>query len=92
MRELSEQELVRRQKALDIRALGIDPFGSRFDVTTNSLEIKEKYSDMSKEDLAEKEISVVVAGRIMTKRRKGKAGFFHIHLPLLPDGVPDGTQ
>ncbi len=78
MRELSEQELVRRQKALDIRALGIDPFGSRFDVTTNSLEIKEKYSDMSKEDLAEKEISVVVAGRIMTKRRKGKAGFFHI--------------
>lgn len=24
------------------------------------------------------EIPVVVAGRIMTKRRKGKAGFFHI--------------
>lgn len=48
MRELSEQELVRRQKALDIRALGIDPFGSRFDVTTNSLGIKEKYSNMSK--------------------------------------------
>lgn len=78
MRELSEQELVRRQKALDIRSLGIDPYGSRFDVTTNSLEINEKYCDMTKEELTDKEIFVVVAGRIMTKRRKGKAGFFHI--------------
>ena len=33
---------------------------------------------LSKEELEEKEIQVTVAGRIMTKRGKGKAGFAHI--------------
>ena len=31
MRELTDQELVRREKALNIRNLGMDPFGQRFD-------------------------------------------------------------
>ena len=78
MREFSEQELVRRAKAEEIRAKGIDPFGSRFDVTTNSKLINEEYGFCEKEELDEKAIPAVVAGRIMTKRRKGKAGFFHI--------------
>ena len=34
--------------------------------------------DAYKEELEEKQISVSVAGRIMTKRGKGKAGFMHI--------------
>ena len=76
--EHTEQELVRRQKALDIRALGIDPFGSRFDVTSNSKEIKEACSDKTNEELEEMNMQVRVAGRIMTKRGKGKAGFMHI--------------
>lgn len=78
MREFSEQELVRRSKAEEIRAKGIDPFGSRFDVTANSKLIHDEYDSYSKEDLEEKRIPAVVAGRIMTKRRKGRAGFFHI--------------
>ena len=78
MREFSEQELVRRNKAIEIREKGIDPFGSRFDVTTNSKMINEEYGVCAKEELDEKLIPAVVAGRIMTKRRKGKAGFFHI--------------
>ena len=78
MREFSEQELVRRAKALEIREMGIDPFGSKFDVTTNSKILNEKYGSYSKEELEEKKIPAVVAGRIMTKRRKGRAGFFHI--------------
>ncbi len=78
MREFSEQELVRRAKAEEIRAKGMDPFGSRFDVTTNSKQINEKFGTCSKEELDGKVISAVVAGRIMTKRRKGRAGFFHI--------------
>ena len=78
MREFSEQELVRRAKAEEIRAKGIDPFGSRFDVTTNSKLINEEYGSCEKEELDGKVIPAVVAGRIMTKRRKGKAGFFHI--------------
>ncbi|MDD5888248.1 MAG: lysine--tRNA ligase [bacterium] len=78
MREFSEQELVRREKALEIREKGIDPFGSRFDVSTNSKLLNDEYGLYSKEELEEKKIFSVVAGRIMTKRRKGKAGFFHI--------------
>ena len=78
MREFSEQELVRRAKAEEIREKGIDPFGSRFDVTTNSKLINEEFGQFSKEDLDGKVLPAVVAGRIMTKRRKGKAGFFHI--------------
>ena len=78
MREFTEQELVRREKLNELKTKGIDPFGSRFDATTNSKEIKEKYADMSKEELHEVDIPVTVAGRIMTKRGKGKAGFMHI--------------
>ncbi|MCL6617580.1 MAG: lysine--tRNA ligase, partial [Anoxybacillus ayderensis] len=36
------------------------------------------YGHLSKEELEEKQIHVSVAGRIMTKRGKGKAGFAHI--------------
>ena len=78
MREYTEQELVRRQKARKLREKNIDPFGHRFDVTSNSKEIKDLYSEYTNEELEEKNIEVVVAGRIMTKRGKGKAGFMHI--------------
>ena len=78
MREYTEQELVRRQKARKLIEKNIDPFGHRFDVTSNSKEIKDLYSEYTNEELEEKNIEVVVAGRIMTKRGKGKAGFMHI--------------
>ncbi len=78
MREFSEQELVRRQKAIDLENMGINPYGDRFDIDTNSKEIKEKYSEYTKEQLEETEIKVIVAGRIMTSRGKGKASFMHI--------------
>lgn len=76
--ELTEQELVRREKAEELREKGIDPYGHRFDVTTNSKEINEKYASYDKEQLHEMEIPVIIAGRIMTKRSKGKVGFMHI--------------
>ena len=78
MREYTEQELVRREKARKLTEKNIDPFGHRFDVTSNSKEIKDLYSEYTNEELEEKNIEVVVAGRIMTKRGKGKAGFMHI--------------
>ncbi len=78
MRELTEQEIVRREKVEHLRSLGVDPFGHRFEVTSNSKEIKEKYDHMTKEELHEVEIPVSVAGRIMTKRGKGKVGFMHL--------------
>ena len=78
MREFTEQEQVRRDKVKDLIAKGVKPFGSRFDVTSNSKIIKEEHANQSKEELEELKDHVIIAGRIMTKRRKGKAGFFHI--------------
>ena len=76
--EHTEQELVRREKLDYLVSKGINPFGSRFDVTSNSKEIKEACSDKTNEELEEMNMQVRVAGRIMTKRGKGKAGFINI--------------
>lgn len=78
MEKLTEQEKVRRQKMQDLKDMGIDPFGARYERTTTSGKIVEAYEDCTKEELQEKEVHVKVAGRIMTKRRQGKAGFMHI--------------
>lgn len=78
MREFSEQELVRREKAKELENMGIDPFGSKFDVESDSKQLNEKYANYSKEELHEMNEKTVVAGRIMTKRGKGKVGFMHI--------------
>ena len=44
MRNLTDQEIVRREKATKIKELGIDPFGSRYDRTAYSEDLKEKYN------------------------------------------------
>ena len=77
-RTFSEQELVRREKAKELEQQGINPFGQRYDITHFSGDIKNEYEQFDKELLHEKAIKVKVAGRIITKRRQGKAGFMHI--------------
>lgn len=76
----TEQEIVRREKAENLRELGIDPFGSRFDRTHNTKTFKDEFSPFTKEELHEMENpkEVKIAGRVMTRRVKGKAGFVHI--------------
>ncbi|MGD6969401.1 lysine--tRNA ligase [Rossellomorea vietnamensis] len=76
--EINDQLRVRREKMDNLRQKGMDPFGKRFDRSHNSQEIKEQFDAFTKEELEEKEVSVTIAGRIMTKRGKGKAGFAHI--------------
>lgn len=78
MREFSEQELVRREKANKLRESGIDPFGHRFEVTDFSKDIKDEYQDMTHDELDELHKEVTVAGRIMFIRKMGKASFFSI--------------
>ena len=78
MREFTEQELVRRQKAEKIRELGIDPFGQRFDRTAFASEIKDKYKDVAHDDFENINDEVIVAGRIMFIRKMGKASFFSL--------------
>lgn len=76
--ELNDQLMVRREKMNTMRENGLDPFGKRFERTHSSKELFEQYGEMENEDLEGQNISVSIAGRIMTKRGKGKAGFAHI--------------
>ncbi|MBI5975537.1 lysine--tRNA ligase [Staphylococcus canis] len=78
--EMNDQMQVRRQKLQELYDLGIDPFGSKFERTSDAKTLKDNWDAFSKEELAEKEdeSQTVIAGRLMTKRGKGKAGFAHI--------------
>lgn len=78
--ELNDQLIVRREKMKELQEQGIDPFGKRFERSHSSNELLEAYDQFSKEELVEKEeeTSISFAGRIMTKRGKGKAGFAHV--------------
>ena len=76
--KLNDQELVRRSKAKELRDLGIDPYGARYDRKATSKDLKDKYADFTKEELQEMNITTSVAGRIMSLRRKGKVAFMHI--------------
>ncbi|MBP2098699.1 lysine--tRNA ligase [Enterococcus rivorum] len=76
--DLNDQMLVRREKMENLRKEGIDPFGKRFDRTHNSKELHTSFDQQTKEELNEMELSASVAGRMMTKRGKGKAGFAHL--------------
>ena len=76
--ELNDQQLIRREKMVALAEQGIDPFGKRFERTADSAQLKEKYSDKTKEELHELAETATIAGRLMTKRGKGKVGFAHI--------------
>ncbi|MDC0249397.1 lysine--tRNA ligase [Flavobacteriales bacterium] len=68
-RELSEQEIVRRESLQKLRDLGIDPYPSdMFEVNYTSTQIKENYKEGQ-------DLNVVIAGRIMSRRIMGKASF-----------------
>ena len=70
MAQLSEQELVRREKLSKLRALGINPYpADLFPVSHNSLGIKSNFIEGE---------NVVIAGRLMRKKVQGKAAFTEI--------------
>lgn len=75
---MNEHMRVRREKLELFYEAGIDPFGGKFDRTNVAQQLHDLYGELTKEQLAEKEISTTVAGRVMTKRGKGKVGFTHI--------------
>ena len=67
MQELSEQELVRREKLTKLRGLGIDPYpAAAFDVSHYATTVSEKF---------EQGQHVRMAGRLMSRRVQGKASF-----------------
>ncbi|KAA2219946.1 lysine--tRNA ligase [Maribacter flavus] len=68
--QLSEQEVIRREKLGKLRELGINPYPAElYPVDTTSKEIKNDYEESKK---------VTIAGRLMSRRIQGKASFAEI--------------
>jgi lysyl-tRNA synthetase class 2 len=68
---ISELKKIRLEKLQELKDLGIDPFGSRFDRNAMSGDILNNFAVMEGN-------TVRIAGRIMSKRRHGKAGFANL--------------
>ncbi|MCG8183751.1 lysine--tRNA ligase [Tenacibaculum piscium] len=65
--QLSEQEVVRREKLGKLRELGINPYpADLFPLNSNSNVIKKEFEEGKK---------VIIAGRLMSRRIQGKASF-----------------
>ncbi len=67
----------RLQRIRDIEALGFEAYGHRFDVTHTIPRILAEYGVKTAAEL-EPRINLRIAGRVMTIRRMGKAGFAHL--------------
>ncbi|MDA9319811.1 lysine--tRNA ligase [bacterium] len=68
--QLSEVEIIRREKLTQLRALGINPYpADLYPVDHTSKAIKEEYTEGKK---------VIIAGRLMRKKIQGKASFAEI--------------
>ncbi len=78
--ELNDQLLVRREKMTSmLESDSVNPFDAGFTRTHYSVDIVSEFDHLTKEELSEAEkINVKVAGRMVSKRGKGKAGFAHI--------------
>ncbi|QIL49901.1 lysine--tRNA ligase [Weissella coleopterorum] len=75
---LNDQMVVRREKMAELREQGIDPFGQRFEASHHASELHQAYDRIDIDDLDQQQISVTIAGRMMTKRRSGKITFANI--------------
>ena len=77
-RERTDQELVRREKAVKLREMGLDPFGQRFERDAYAIDLQEKYKDVAHDEFENINDEYTVVGRIMFIRKMGKASFFTI--------------
>ena len=65
--QLSEQEVVRREKLTKLREMGINPYPANlYPLNTDSEKIKQEFEEGKQ---------VVIAGRLMSRRIQGKASF-----------------
>lgn len=68
--KLNDQMLIRREKLEKIRALGVEPYGQKFDWDHHAADIRKEAETLEKE-----ENHVRIAGRIMIRRGQGKTAF-----------------
>jgi lysyl-tRNA synthetase class 2 len=65
----------RLEKASALRALGVDPYPTRFERTHRFLEIHNRYGEKTTEELEALAVPVRIAGRVTLRRPHGKASF-----------------
>ena len=75
---MNDQMIARCEKMTELRENGIDPFGQKFDRTALAADLHAEYGDLEKDELNDKHLVVKIAGRMMSKRGKGKVGFADI--------------
>lgn len=68
---------IRKQKLVALRADGFN-FPNQFRREHLAIDLISQYEKMSKDDMAKKQVRVMVAGRVVLRRVMGKASFFHI--------------
>ncbi len=76
---LDDQSTIRLEKLKKLEELGIAAYPYDFPKTHEFKEIADKYKDISKEELEQKEEVVKAAGRILAIRKMGKSGFMHLY-------------
>jgi lysyl-tRNA synthetase class 2 len=82
MNELNDQRLQRIKKLETLRALGVHPHGSRFEIKDRAGRLVRLHGETTKETLEQDKIPCTLAGRIVGLRRFGKAAF-----AVLQDGA-----
>jgi len=78
MQESNDQTQQRLKKLEEIRDMGINPYGQRFEPTASAKTLNEQYQSTSNEELEKNNLNYSVAGRLLALRRFGKAAFAHL--------------
>ena len=78
VKELNDQEQVRRDKLEKYKELGVDPFGQAYKVSHHVQDIRILCAKKDSQKLDKLQLIVSIAGRIMSIRRMGKASFMNI--------------
>ena len=71
---MSELRETRLEKARTLAALGQGPYALRFEPSHSTAELQPAHADLPKGE--ERDLSVAIAGRVMTRRVMGKLAFF----------------
>ncbi len=78
MEDRNDQYIQRLKKAEALEESGVPAYGRRFEARDQAGKLAQEYSKASREELEGKPVEAVLAGRIMTLRRFGKAAFAHL--------------
>ena len=74
--------ILERKKKLDRIKEKFNPYPNTFKKTDDSILLVEKYKDIEKDDLKNKNVSVSIAGRLLMIREMGNSTFADLSLPL----------